>query len=120
MVRTSFPLLSTFYSTCFSPNPFLLTNPHFRECFLTLAEVQSNAIDMSEIEPNLDESFVEDDDLVFDRNESSLDSYFYRKKRLSCFVHNLMLAVKKVGWLAVGHVRTCVLMHAVVAFILGR
>jgi hypothetical protein len=68
----------------------------FRECLFALVEAKSTAIDLSAIDPRLDESFTEGDDSEFDQNEVELDIYFFRKKRLSCFAHNLMLAAKKV------------------------
>lgn len=56
---------------------------------------------MFDPDPNLDASFLEDstgDEITeYDEDESGLDNIFYRQKRLSCFAHNLMLAVKAVS-----------------------
>lgn len=56
---------------------------------------------LAEVEPNLEERFIEVENFdeeanEFDRNESELTFWFYRQKIISCFVHNLMTAVKKV------------------------
>lgn len=49
-------------------------------------------------DPNLDDSFIEEnlETMAYDQTESDLDMYFYRRQRISCFAHNMMLAVKTV------------------------
>lgn len=77
-------------------------DPQDREPESTDAGCDETQIPMSD--PNLEESFLEDDNAVdleeieFDQAERDLDVKFYRLKRLSCFAHNLMLAVKTVSF----------------------
>lgn len=61
----------------------------------------ANPTAASNADPNLDDSFVMDDsdqteEDEFERSEMDIDAQFLRKQRISCFAHNMMLAVKKV------------------------
>lgn len=84
----------------------------FRECFYTLVEhsksndqppnlddERARAWDLEE--ENLEEEAVSADYLeevaAFENGEADVDTTFIRKKRLSCFAHNLMLAVSSVS-----------------------
>lgn len=47
-----------------------------------------------------DEKETEDSLQEYEDNEAAADIYFERKKRISCFAHNLMLAVRSVSTLS--------------------
>jgi len=55
--------------------------------------------DISFYDPNLDESFDEEDDDTkdFDDSEYADNTIFTRQKRMSCVAHTLMLAVQHVN-----------------------
>lgn len=58
------------------------------------------SLDMGQLDgdPNLEESFIDDDieTMAYEQAEADLDIYFYRHQRISCFAHDMMLAVKTV------------------------
>lgn len=56
------------------------------------------------VDQNLDDSFVDNSIEDADEFESNMDSQFFRLKRLSCFAHNLMLAVKDVSYELVAYI----------------
>jgi hypothetical protein len=57
--------------------------------------VESDAGHAQVLTESAETSFDEDSE-SFDAAEFEMDSHFYRKKRISCFAHNMMLAVSKV------------------------
>lgn len=69
-------------------DPAILAEEHAEP----ISNADRNLEDTFEVDDEVEDSAIEE----FELAELNMDSYFYRNKRISCFAHNLMLAVSKV------------------------